>query len=172
MTRGQEAERQVEERLRAALPKDEYRIYVNVNWTGPVRTHGPARDGEADAVITHPDYGLLVLEVKSGEPSVDHDGHWRLGPRVAPCHRSSRPRRPSTTCGPSWSTCPTGLVTSIPWPGTPWPSPMSTSSRCRRGHSLFGLGADAPTDLVLDAHALETTDGSRLARPRLRVLAR
>ena len=28
---------------------------------------------EADAVITHPEYGLLVLEVKAGEPSVDPD---------------------------------------------------------------------------------------------------
>ena len=58
----------------------EYRIYVNVNWTGPVRDYGPARDGEADAVITHPEHGLLVLEVKSGEPSIDHEGHWHLGP--------------------------------------------------------------------------------------------
>ena len=36
-----------------------------------------------------------------------------------------------------------------------------------RGHSLFGLGADAPTDLVLDAHAdIELLDKpSRYAGP-------
>ena len=65
MTRGEDAERHVEARLRAALPSGDYRLYVNVGWTGPVRVHGPARDGEADAVITHPEHGLLVLEVKS-----------------------------------------------------------------------------------------------------------
>ena len=62
-----------------ALPEPAYRIYVNVNWTGPVKDYGPARDGEADAVITHPEHGLLVLEVKSGEPSIDPAGHWHLG---------------------------------------------------------------------------------------------
>lgn len=31
MTRGEEAERQVEQRLRKALPEPDYRIYVNVN---------------------------------------------------------------------------------------------------------------------------------------------
>ena len=51
MTRGEDAERLVEERLRAALPGPQSRLYVNVNWTGPVRDYGPARDGEADAVI-------------------------------------------------------------------------------------------------------------------------
>ena len=79
-TRGQAAEREVEQRLRAALPEREYRLYCHVTWTGPVRPCGPARDGEADAVICHPEHGLLVLEVKAGIPSRDHAGRWHLGP--------------------------------------------------------------------------------------------
>ena len=79
MTRGEDAERLVADRLRAALPP-EYRLYPNVEWTGPMRDGGPAEDGEADLVIAHPEHGLLVLEVKDGEPSRDHAGRWWLGP--------------------------------------------------------------------------------------------
>ncbi len=78
MTRGEDAERLVHDRLRAALP-DDYHLYPNVDWTGPMRDHGPAEDGEADLVIAHPDNGILVLEVKDGEPHRDADGTWWLG---------------------------------------------------------------------------------------------
>ena len=79
MTRGEEAERRVEGRLREALPPA-FRLYPNVAWTGPMRDHGPAEDGEADLVIAHPDHGILVLEIKAGEPSRDRNGRWWLGP--------------------------------------------------------------------------------------------
>lgn len=159
MTRGEEAERQVEERLRAALPSSEFRIYVNVNWTGPVRTRGPARDGEADAVITHPEHGLLVLEVKAGEPSVDHAGHWHLGPvelKESPFEQARTSKhylRAKLVDLPDW---PSGLD---PLAGHAVAFPDVDLESLPRGHSLFGLGTDAPTDLVLDAHALETTAG-------------
>ena len=160
MTRGQEAERQVEERLRAALPSPAYRIYVNVNWTGPVRTHGPARDGEADAVITHPEYGLLVLEVKAGEPSVDRAGHWHLGPielKESPFEQASKSKhflRAKIVDLPDWPS-----ADRKPRAGHAVAFPEVDLESLPRGHSLLGLGADAPTDLVLDARALETTDG-------------
>jgi hypothetical protein len=79
MTRGEEAERRVEERLREAL-SPAYHLYPNVAWTGPMRDRGPAEDGEADLVIAHPEHGILVLEVKAGEPSRDAQGRWWLGP--------------------------------------------------------------------------------------------
>ena len=157
MTRGEDAERQVEERLRAALPEPQYRIYVNVHWTGPTRYQGPARDGEADAVITHPDYGLLVLEVKAGEPSVDHAGHWHLGPielKESPFEQASQSKhflRAKLIDLPDW---PTGLA---PLAGHAVAFPDVDLESLPRGHSLLGM--DAPADLVLDAHALETTDG-------------
>jgi len=157
MTRGEDAERQVEERLRDALPDSQYRIYVNVHWTGPTRYHGPARDGEADAVIAHPEYGLLVLEVKSGEPSLDHDGHWHLGPITlsqSPFDQASQSKhflRAKLVDLPDW---PPHLD---PLAGHAVAFPDVDLESLPPGHSLLGL--DAPKDLVLDAHALETTDG-------------
>ena len=79
---GERAERFVEERLRAALP-DEARLYANVPITAKTRSGGPAHDGEADIVIVHPDYGLLVIEVKSGAPRLVN-GTWFLGDRELP----------------------------------------------------------------------------------------
>jgi hypothetical protein len=157
MRRGEQAEREVEERLRAALPEPEYRIYVNVNWTGPVWERGPARDGEADAVITHPEHGLLVLEVKAGEPSLDHDGTWHLGPitlNQSPFEQASKSKhflRAKLMDLPDW---PTDLD---PLAGHAVAFPDVDLESLPRGHSL--LGVDAPTELVLDATALQTVDG-------------
>ena len=157
MTRGEDAEREVEKRLRAALPKPDYRIYVNVDWTGPVRFNGPARDGEADAVITHPEHGLLVLEVKSGEPSRDPDGTWRLGPIAlsrSPFKQAEDSKyflRAKLRDLPEW---PTGLD---PLVGHAVAFPDVDLGSLRPGHSFLGI--DAPSDLVLDAAALQTVDG-------------
>ncbi|MGD8684791.1 MAG: NERD domain-containing protein/DEAD/DEAH box helicase, partial [Chloroflexota bacterium] len=157
MTRGEDAERLVEQRLREALPEPEYRIYVNVNWTGPVNERGPARDGEADAVITHPDSGLLVLEVKAGEPSVDHDGHWHLGPielKVSPFEQARTSKhylRAKLVDLPDWP------IDLDPLAGHAVALPDVDLESLPRGHALLGI--EAPTELVLDAHALETTDG-------------
>jgi hypothetical protein len=157
MTRGSDAERRVEQRLRAALSEPAYRIYVNVSWTGPVRDQGPARDGEADAVITHPEHGLLVLEVKSGEPSRDAAGRWHLGPitlKQSPFKQAEDSKhflRAKLLDLPDW---PRDLD---PLAGHAVAFPDVDLDSLPRGHALLGL--DAPTDLVLDAHALETVDG-------------
>jgi hypothetical protein len=157
VSRGEQAERRVEERLRAALPEPEYRLYVNVHWTGPTHWKGPARDGEADAVITHPEYGLLVLEVKAGEPSVDGAGHWHLGPielKESPFEQASKTKhflRAKLVDLPGWP------PHHEPLAGHAVAFPDVDLESLPRGHSLLGI--DAPVDLVLDAHALETTDG-------------
>ena len=41
MTRGEAAERGVEERLRAALPSGEYRLYANAGGSGPCARTAP-----------------------------------------------------------------------------------------------------------------------------------
>ena len=67
---GDRAERIAEERIRARpargrpLPRERA-------LRRPHRPTGPAHDGEADLVIVHPEHGLLVIEVKSGQPSRD-----------------------------------------------------------------------------------------------------
>ena len=157
MTRGEDAERRVEERLRTALPPPEYRIYCNVSWTGPVRERGPARDGEADAVIAHPERGLLVLEVKAGEPSRDGEGRWHIGPvalRQSPFRQAEQSKhflRAKLIDLPDW---PPDLDVLV---GHAVAFPDIDLASLPRGHVL--LGVDAPTDLVLDATALETSAG-------------
>ena len=98
-TRGQAAERRVHDVLRAALPA-EYHLFPNVRWCAKTRRDGPAHDGEADLVVVHPEHGLLVIEVKAGEPSRDARGRWFVGPkRRSIARRSPRPRQPSTISG-------------------------------------------------------------------------
>jgi hypothetical protein len=74
-TRGQRVEREVFERLRAALPA-EYDVYHHVRWLSRRGPRHEVRDGEADIVIAHAEHGLLVIEVKSGTVSRDADGRW------------------------------------------------------------------------------------------------
>lgn len=159
MTRGEDAERLVCDRLRAALQDPDYRLYTNVRWTGSVRHDGPARDGEADAIVVHPDHGLLVIEIKSGTPSRDHDGRWHLGGRSLPqspfeqASQSQHVLHDKLMDLPDW---PTGLD---PLTGHAVAFPDVDLASLPRGHALLGL--DAPTDLVLDAAALESADAIR-----------
>ena len=62
------SERDVYIALRDQLP-DSYRVVHSLPWLRPERDaiDAPLREGEADFVLFHPDYGLLVLEVKGGE---------------------------------------------------------------------------------------------------------
>ncbi len=164
MTRGEGAERRVGERLRDALPP-EYRLYPNVNWTGPMRDRGPAEDGEADLVIAHPERGILVVEVKAGEPSRDGQGRWWLGP-------ISLDRSPFEQAMRSQHQLVRKLVS---LPG--WPPQRGADHRAepRAGHGVAFpdvdlaslppghvlLGPDAPPEIVLDATALETPERAR-----------
>jgi hypothetical protein len=70
------AERTVRQRLRAAFD-DAWRLYPNVRWLAATRPGGPARDGETDVVLVHPQRGILVIEVKGGAHITrDHFGRW------------------------------------------------------------------------------------------------
>lgn len=58
----------------ASLP-DPYHVFYSVRWL--VRDRRRARDGEADFVVAHPDFGLLVIEVKGGNIAFDSaSGRW------------------------------------------------------------------------------------------------
>lgn len=50
-------------------------------WLRPTRDLAgePLREGEADFVILHPDRGLLVIEVKGGQPELKGRTWWRGG---------------------------------------------------------------------------------------------
>ena len=156
---GKAAERAVVERLRAALPSTEFRLYSNAEWLGPMRDGGPARDGEADLVVVHEEMGILVLEVKSGAPSRDGQGRWWIGG-----HELSRD--PFKQASDSKHQLVRKLLALPDWPPRTEPRaghaialPDVDLASLPRGHVL--LGADAPRELVLDAQALETPESIR-----------
>jgi len=164
MTRGEEAERRVDERLREALPPA-YHLHPNVAWTGPMRDHGPAEDGEADLVIAHPEHGILVLEVKAGEPSRDGRGRWWLGPIQldrSPFEQAMRSQKQlvrKLVSLPGWPSQRGGDHRAEPHAGHGVAFPDVDLASLPPGHVL--LGADAPQEIVLDATALETPEGAR-----------
>ncbi len=168
-TRGQAAERRVLDDLRGALPP-EYRIYPNVRWCAKTRRDGPAHDGEADLVIVHPDHGLLVIEVKSGEPRRDQNGRWWLGPILldrSPFEQAEAAKhdlRRALADLPEWP------AHSEPRAGHAVAFPDVDLASLDHGHAL--LGPDAPREIVLDADALATPGNKSRSRARLRLLGR
>ncbi len=164
MTRGEDAERLVHERLRAALPP-EYHLYAKVAWTGPTRDGGPAVDGEADLVIAHPEHGILVLEAKAGEPSRDAQGRWWLGPIQldrSPFEKAMRSQHElvrKLVSLPGWPSERGADHHPEPHAGHGVAFPEVDLASLPRGHVL--LGADAPVETVLDATALETPARAR-----------
>ena len=64
--------RSAERRVYEALKKlgNKFTVYYSVAWQSRNRYSG-VYDGEADFVIAHPDYGVLVLEVKGGRIAYD-----------------------------------------------------------------------------------------------------
>ena len=61
------AEHRVLDRLRDAVPSRALRLYPNVRWVSKPSGDMPARDGETDLVIVHPENGILIIEVKGGQ---------------------------------------------------------------------------------------------------------
>ena len=78
LSKGQDAEQLVFERLRHALPPD-YRLFQNVHWLARTAEHRGLRDGEADLIVAHPDKGFLVFETKAGQISRNGYGQWFAG---------------------------------------------------------------------------------------------
>jgi hypothetical protein len=160
---GRDAERLVEARVRAALPEGA-RAYPNVGILARTRATGPGHDAEADLVVLHPEHGLLVIEVKSGEPGRDHAGHWYLGDRRlerSPVKQAEDAKHDLVHA-----------ITALPeWPsshqlraGHAVAFPDADLATLPRGHAL--LGPDIVRDIVLDAEALSSSDATRRALER------
>lgn len=67
---------------------DDFHVFHGVTWQS--RSHGRARDGEADFLVAHPTLGLLVLEVKGGRIARDPEG-WTSTDRTGTVHRIRDP---------------------------------------------------------------------------------
>ena len=157
------AEALVEERVRAALPADA-RVHVNVRILARTRPSGPAHDGEAALVVLHPEHGLLVIEVKGGEPSRDAQGRWYAGGR--PLERS-----PFAQAEAGKHDLVRAIEALPEWPagrqmrgGHAVAFPHADLATLPRGHAL--LGPDVDRAMVLDAAALETPASTRAALDR------
>jgi hypothetical protein len=158
MTRGAAAEQRVLARLTAALPAP-FRIYPNVSWTAPSRPGAAATDGEADLVIAHPELGILVIEVKSGEPTRDAAGRWWLGPNKldrSPFEQAKANKyelAKKIASMPGWS----HAQGPIAGHAVAFPSVDLAAA----GHARPSMGEDAPPQIILDATALESDVASR-----------
>jgi hypothetical protein len=150
---GKETEARVERAIRAALPVGA-RLYANVAWTAPARPAGPARDGEADLVVVHPAYGLLVVETKAGTLARDRFGHWYGGGRALPESPFAQARTSAHVLA--------RLITADPrWASRlGWELPARSAVACPDvdraslappgGTAPASLGPDAPLELLLD----------------------
>lgn len=84
------AERKVYEQLGRQLPRH-FTVYYSRPWMG-LSPDGREIDGEADFVVTHPDLGLLTIEVKGGAVSYDAaTGIWRSRDRYDIRHTIKNP---------------------------------------------------------------------------------
>jgi len=151
------AEQQVIERVRAALP-EEFHVYSNVHWISRSRVGGPARDGETDLVIAHPERGLLIVEVKGGRISVDGHGRWYSGPHElipAPFRQAQASKYAilgKLRESPEWRAGDPCAGHAVAFPDVDLAS-LPPGARA--------LGPDAPPQLVLDGTALETPQSTR-----------
>lgn len=173
MTEGEQAERRVAERLRAALPA-EYEIYQNVGWISLRRSVGattpaggaPAglRNGEVDVVIAHAERGFLAIEVKAGDIRRDGAGRWWAGPNLLRQSPFSQARVNRYGL--------VGKLRSLPdWPAAlqpiaGWAVALPDADLATAGAMRRYLGPDADDELVLDGTKLETNEGLRRAVER------
>src|SRR5690606_25622564 len=66
-------------------------VFYSSPWLGTT-ADGREIDGEADFVVAHPDFGMLVIEVKGGAVSRDGStGQWRTRDAYGITHRIKNP---------------------------------------------------------------------------------
>jgi hypothetical protein len=150
------AEDRVRVAIRAALD-DSYRLYPNVGWVLKETRDKPARDGETDLVIVHPERGLLVVETKGGRIRRDGTGRWFSGEHALPVP-------PFQQAETSKHALARKLVELPDWPGG--------RADIRVGHAVAfpdaevgalaapgrGLGPEAPRELILDGALIRSRD--------------
>jgi hypothetical protein len=167
---GRQAEERVERAVRAALPSGA-RLYANVAWVASSRPGGPARDGEADLVVVHPEHGLLVVETKGGPLARDGFGRWYVGGRVlevSPFHQASISAHvlvEKVAADPRWDSRPDWQLRALHAVACP---DVDRASLARRGEPPpTALGPDAPLELLLDRADLSSPEATARALERV-----
>jgi hypothetical protein len=158
---GERAERDVEARIRAALP-DGARCFANVRWLAPTRDGGPARNGEIDLLLVLPQVGLLVIETKGGLIARSQTGLWYAGSRqlgstpFEQAETSGRVMAAKIKADPRWHGA-LRVIHAVAFPDT---------DRASLGRSM-DLAPDAPGALVLDRADLATDAATAAALTRV-----
>jgi hypothetical protein len=152
-------------RLREALAGTDYRLYPNVRWVAKADAATPARDGETDLLIVHPERGLLIVETKGGRISRDAHGRWWSGK-----HKLEPP--PFQQAETSKHNLVAKITSLSGWP--------RTDADLRTGHAVcfpdvavrgqpgrsVNLGPDAPLELVIDQVDLASAESAAKAIER------
>lgn len=162
--RGETAERIAATAIRAAVPR-EVVVHENVPFVGKRTDDAPAHDGEADLVLVHPEHGLVVLEVKAGQPTRDGQGRWFLGDRELRRSPFEQARAAKHDLVRRIEQLPEGPRRGELRSGHGVVLPEADLATLPRGHVL--LGPDAPNEIVLDAEALADAAVTRRALDRL-----
>lgn len=157
------AEERVLAGLREALPAP-YRLYPNVRWLAKPEPDAPARDGETDLLIVHPEHGLLVVEVKGGQIRRDGSNRWFSGkyelkpPPFEQAETSKHRLSEKFSSLPDWPAGPESLRAghAVCFPD------VSVRATNRR----IDLGPDTDLRLLMDYEDLQSADSARQAVER------
>lgn len=127
-----------------------YTVYYSVTWQARTRD-GNVRDGEADFVVTHPDYGLLVIEVKGGGISFESTtSEWFSQDRNGVTHPIKDPIDQARTSKHEL------LRKLTDMPG--WDNRWLTVAHAVAFPDIYAPGKllrpDLPAEIILDANAL------------------
>ena len=160
---GRRAEREVEERIRAALPEGA-RCFANVRWLAPTRDGGAARNGEIDLLVVLPRIGILVVETKGGLIARTRSGLWFAGERqlkpnpFEQAETSCRAMARKIEADPRWHAGELAIHHAVAFPDT---------DRASLGPRGRALGPDAPLELILDRSDLATDAATAAALERV-----
>ena len=159
---GKRAEREVEARIRAALP-DGARCFANVRWLAPTEDRGAARNGEIDLLLVLPEIGILVIETKGGPIVRDRSGDWHAAgrplkpPPFKQAETSARAMGRKVKADPRW----VGEV--LTFHAVAFPDTDRAS--LTRLHPT--LGPDAPAELIFDRTDLASDEATARALDRV-----
>ena len=160
---GERAEREVEARIRAALP-DGARCFANVRWLAPRDDGGAARNGEIDLLLVLPRLGILVIETKGGLIARSRSGLWFAGDRqlkpnpFEQAETSCRAMAHKIEADPRWHWGELAIHHAVAFPHT---------DRVTLGPDGRALGPDAPAELILDRSDLASDAAAAAALDRV-----
>lgn len=127
-------------------------VFYSVAWIGRFRSDNALHDGETDFIVTHPQHGVLLIEVKGGR--IDYDGahgQWNTTDRNGDIHRIdpfNQVRKnkydllDKIKSLPGWANARVHLGHAVAFPQ----AIVSGSTR---------LPPDASADLIIDAHDMD-----------------